>query len=169
MRYGWLQKFLPKEYDLLPYELINSEDEADKYVKQLIEDEEEGACFKQPEEGWVAGHKGYRIMKKVKGVDYDLKCIGAEEGTGKYKGLVANLFFEWKDGKTIKCMLGKGWTHEDARKMWHQYNGFANPGYPIGEIFQVYALQESSKGKLRIPKVGELRHDKTEPDIKWEE
>ncbi|QYC97019.1 ATP-dependent DNA ligase [Klebsiella phage IME184] len=97
-------------------------------------------------------------------VSYDLTCIGWEEGKGKYKGKVANLIFKWKGGKTVKAMLGKGWTHEDAERMYHdiKHGGELNV---IGKIFAVKALQESSKGVLRLPKAGELRHDKEEPDV----
>jgi len=106
-------------------------------------------------------------------VDYDLKCVGWEEGTGKYKGKVANLLFAWKGDKIIKAMLGKGWTHDAAEEMYQNctYHDMVDmPGYmhkdsPVDQIFQVYALQESSKGKLRLPKVGERRHDKEVSDI----
>ena len=47
--------------------------------------------------------------------------------------------------------------------MWNDYNLKNNT--PIGKIFQVYALQESSHDKLRLPKVGELRFDKIIADI----
>lgn len=127
---------------------------------------EEGIIIRDPDADWEAGHKGWRVMKKVRGVDYDLQCIGWEEGTGKYKGKVANLIFEWKGGKTIKCMLGKGWTHDMAREMYVETckMGFSK-GSPLGKIFQVYALEESSKGKLRLPKVGEQRFDKEVSDV----
>jgi ATP-dependent DNA ligase len=127
----------------------------------------EGIVIRDPEAGWLAGHKGWHVMKKVRGVDYDLKCIGYEEGTGKYKGKVANLIFQWKNGETIKCMLGKGWTHEAAGQMFYDIIAGSEDeiSHPIGKIFQVYALDESSKGKLRLPKVGELRIDKEEPDV----
>jgi len=94
------------------------------------------------------------MMKIVKQVSYDLECIGVEEGEGKYKGKIANLLFKWKDGQTIKAMLGEGWTHQDAKDMWE------SPSTYIGKVYKVYALQESSKGKLRLPKVGERRFDK---------
>lgn len=135
-----------------PYEYL-----IDQKLEQAISKGHEGIVIRDPEAGWLAGHKGWHVMKKVRGVDYDLKCVDIEEGTGKYAGKAANLIFEWRNGETIKCMLGKGWTHDDAGYF------FTNP--PIGSIFQVYALDESSKGKLRLPKVGELRHDKEEPDV----
>ena len=132
---------------------------------------EEGIVIRDPNADWEAGHKGWRVMKMVRGVDYDLECVGYEEGTGKYKGKVANLIFKWKGGETIKCMLGKGWTHKDASDMFAAIE-FTNidirdkhPADPRGEIFQVYALEESSKGKLRLPKVGELRFDKAYGDV----
>lgn len=126
---------------------------------------EEGIVIRDPNAIWEAGHKGWRAMKQVRGVDYDLQCIGYEEGTGKYKGKVANLIFSWKDGQIIRCMLGKGWTHAMAENMLTVGDDLFDVGNPIGKVFQVYALQESSKGKLRLPKVGELRHDKYTADI----
>ena len=127
------------------------------FFQEQVDAGEEGIVIIDRDAGWEAGHKGWRKMKKVRGVDYDLTCVGVEEGTGKYARKAANLIFNWKDGKTIKCMLGKGWTHDDAAYF------FTNP--PIGALFQVYALEESSKGKLRLPKVGEKRHDKVEADV----
>lgn len=142
-------------------------DEARKLANVFISEEMEGAVIKNPDCGWKAGHKGFHAMKFVRGVDYDLECIGYEEGTGKYEGKVANLLFRWRDGKVIKAMLGKGWTHDMAEEMF-QIIGASDLGVddgPVGSIFQVYALQESSKGVLRLPKVGEHRWDKDTPDV----
>ena len=149
--------------------------EIDFYLKTAVSMGEEGIIIADLDADWQAGHKGWRKMKKVRGVDYDLKCIGYEEGTGKYAGKVANLIFQWKGGKTVKCMLGKGWTHQMAEDMFKvikhlENNELPSSSYlrndnPIGKIFQVYALEESSKGKLRLPKVGEQRHDKGEADV----
>ncbi len=141
---------------------LTSEGAVGRFTESQVADGEEGAVFRDPNAGWEAGHKGWRVMKKVRGVDYDLRCIGFEEGTGKYKGKVANLLFTWKDGLTIKAMLGKGWTHKMAEDM---FLDTGTPNTPIGKIFQVYALEESSKGKLRLPKVGEIRFDKDVPDV----
>ncbi|WP_459625687.1 hypothetical protein, partial [Enterobacter hormaechei] len=122
----------------------------------------EGAVFKRDVD-WEAGHKGWRQMKIVRTVAYDLRCIRWEEGKGKYTGKVANLIFKWHGTQKVKAMLGKGWSHEDATRM---YNEIKNGGElnVIGRIFTVYGLQDSSKGKIRLPKVGELRHDKEDAD-----
>ena len=143
------------------------------WLEVAVKNGEEGIVIIDLDADWEAGHKGHRKMKLVRGVDYDLRCIGYEEGTGKYAGKVANLIFQWKDGKTIKAMLGKGWTHEMAEEMFHAIKRGESLGRnhgtkmsdPVGKIFQVVALEESSKGKLRLPKVREQRHDKQTPDV----
>ena len=156
--------------EVLGYHLLETPSQIEHYAEEAIRMGEEGIVIRDPNADWVAGHKGYRVMKKVRGVDYDLRCIGWEEGKGKYKNRVANLLFSWKGGKTIKAMLGKGWSHQMAGEMYEAImeSSRANrhmQGSPIGHIFQVYALEESSKGKLRLVKVGEKRHDKTVADV----
>ena len=159
-RYENLSWMVPNKFDILELFIANDEQEANELFNDTINAGEEGIVLRNNWD-WIAGHKGFRTMKKVRGVDFDLECIGVEEGKGKYTGLVANLFFKWKDTE-IKAMLGKGWSHSDAREMFS--NCRFKTDSPIGKIFQVYALQISSKGKLRLPKVGELRHDKLESD-----
>ena len=145
----------------IQYTVVTCEEQLQEFADYCISRGEEGVVFKQ-DTGWEAGHKGWRSMKIVRGVSYDLECTGYEEGTGKYAGKVANLLFRWDGGKTIKAMLGKGWTHGDAEIM---FSSVRHGLSPVGKIFKVTALQESSKGVLRLPKVREQRHDKVKPDF----
>lgn len=138
-------------------------DAVEAFAADCIEAGEEGAVFKDNSSPYVAGKKDYRAMKIVRAISYDLLCVGAEEGEGKYKGKVANLIFQWKEGDTLKAMLGKNYSHSDAENMLTA--GESEEWYPIGKVFRVYGLQDSSKGKIRLPKVGEPRHDKTTPDF----
>ena len=138
---------------------LHSVTDAEVFAKACIDSGHEGIVIKSDTD-WVAGHKGWRSMKRVKQISYDLLCVGTEEGKGKYAGKVANLLFRWRDGDVIKAMLGKNYTHMDAEVM------FSDPGYsPEGQVYRVYGLQDSSKGKIRLPKVGELRIDKATPDF----
>jgi len=162
-RYSYMQGMIPMEFSLLDVSLIHLDD-VPGFAKHHIDNDEEGVVIKRACEYWEAGHKGYKQMKIVRGVDYDLECIGVEEGTGKYSGKVANLIFKWKDDREVKAMLGKGWTHQDAEEMFNNYM-CSQDDSPIGKIFHVHALQESSKGVLRLPKVCELRFDKEEADV----
>lgn len=152
-----------KYESVLPLIECNTWKEVEGFAQEQIDAGREGAVFKRDVD-WEAGHKGWRQMKIVRTVSYDLRCIGWEEGKGKYTGKVANLIFKWHGTQKVKAMLGKGWSHEDATRM---YNEIKNGGElnVIGRIFTVYGLQDSSKGKIRLPKCGELRHDKEEPDV----
>lgn len=143
---------------LIGSNLIDSYD-VELFAEYCIDLGEEGAVFKEVDGLWRAGYRGADMMKIVKQVSYDLECIGVEEGEGKYKGKVANLIFRWRDGQTVKAMLGEGWTHDMAEDVFIYYKA-SNQLSPIGKVYRVYALQESSKGKLRLPKVGERRFDK---------
>lgn len=166
----WGLNYVERHYDLvvrigtpdcLSYCIIKNDEQLQAFADTCIAKGEEGAVFKH-DFGWEAGHKGWRSMKIVRGVSYDLECVGYEEGTGKYAGKVANLLFSWKDGKTIKAMLGKGWTHAEAEQL---FLGIKQGVSPVGKVYKVVALQESSKGVLRLPKVREERHDKVKPDF----
>ncbi|XNL98426.1 DNA ligase [Acinetobacter phage vB_AbaA_LLY] len=154
--------------------IISSKEDAEQYADAHIKLGHEGAVFKQDLD-WVAGHKGYRTMKIVRGLHLDLLCVGAEYGKGKREGQIAKLRFSYK-GNTFSADLGKGWTDERRIKLTKAYEaGFhpvltaAEQGYsepdPVGKIWEVKALQESSTGKaLRLPKVVRVREDKDEPD-----
>lgn len=167
-RFLYLASELPATECLLDIDVVHDEAELMNYANKLINLGHEGAVFKQ-DVGWLAGAKDWHQMKVVRRYEVDLECIGWEEGTGKYTGLVANLLFRYKGGKVVKAMLGKGWTHEAAREMYNEINGLCGtqPKHnPIGSIFRVYGLQPSSKnGVIRLPKVGDQRFDKTEPDF----
>ena len=153
---------------ILPYARVDTEEQL-MQIADTVCSTEEGVVAKQIGCGWVAGHKGYRQMKIVKnvdnghGIDVDLMCIGFEEGQGKYEGKVANLLFKYKDGSTVTAMLGKGWTHAHAERLFIDIH--TGEFTPVGKVYRVVGLQGSSKNDLiRLPKVREYRHDKTEGD-----
>lgn len=161
-RHERLWKYIRYTTDVLSYTQVDSEEVLLKIAKHVIDMGKEGIVVKQ-DLPWKAGHKGKHQMKIVRGIDVDLECIGWEEGTGKYEGKIANLIFRYNDGKEITAMLGKGWTHEMAERMFLDIH--TGEWTPVGQIFQVYGLQPSSKnGLIRLPKAGELRFDKTEAD-----
>lgn len=152
--------------DILPYSIVYDTESMDAFTMACLDAGEEGAVYKNVVTWWKAGHKGFHQMKQVGSVSYDLECVGYEEGSGKYEGKVANLIFRWRDGETIKAMLGKGWTHKNAEMMFYAItNKLPQPSVnPLGAIFTVKGLCDSSKGRIRLPKVGERRHDKTKAD-----
>lgn len=148
---------------------VNSYEEIEQLVERYIAAGFEGVVVKQPDATWLAGHKGYRAMKIVRGVSLDLRCVGVVYGKGKRADQIAALEFTYK-GNKFKADLGKGWTDERRIELTQGYeaeefHGARNDADPIGKIWEVKALQESSTGKsLRLPKVVRVRWDKDEPD-----
>jgi len=136
--------------------------EFEKFAEEAIANGHEGAVRKELNADWVAGHKGYRTTKIVRGISADLECIGVVIGEGKFDGLIAGLDFTWK-GKRFTAGLGKGWDVDTMKvytAAWQE-----DEFNVIGKIWKVTALQESSKGVLRLPKVGEMRIDKEQADV----
>lgn len=159
------------EYLVVKYDLVFSPEEAQTKVDEFIGTGEEGGVLKALDADWVAGHKGYRAMKIVRGVSLDLRCVGVLFGKGKRAEQIAALEFEFK-GNKFKADLGKGWTDERRTGLTDQYknsylwNADGSSASPIiGKIWEVKALDISSTGKaLRLPKVQRVRWDKEEPD-----
>lgn len=180
-RYAKLQALLASAGQymyLIENKLIFSADEAEAFATECINKGEEGAVFKKADAGWVAGHKGFRAMKIVRGVNFDLLCTGVVFGKGKRSGQIAALEFEFK-GSKFKADLGKGWTDERRELLTLAYTEYRE-GHdckvyscnlqedmrnPVGYIWEVKSLQVSSTGKaLRLPKVVRVRWDKDVPD-----
>jgi len=126
-------------------------DKFERHAQHWINHGAEGAVLKQSKEHWKAGAKDFRMVKRVRGLAVDLECTGFEYGKGKREGGCGALVFQYK-GKEFRADLGKGWT--DALR------AVLTPENTIGKVFCVKALQESSQGVLRLPKVQEKRIDK---------
>lgn len=162
-RYRWWAEQLIGTETVLDVVEIKSESALFDFADRMIALGHEGAVFKQ-NVGYIAGAKDWHQMKVVRKYEADLECIGYEEGSGKYSGHVANLLFRFKNNTIVKAMLGKGWTMREAETMFHDIG--THRYSPVGKIFRVYGLQPSSKnGVIRLPKVGDLRWDKTEADF----
>lgn len=150
---------------------VNSYEEIEQLAEIYITSGFEGVVVKQPDASWLAGHKGYRAMKIVRGVSLDLRCVGVVYGKGKRADQIAALEFTYK-GNKFKADLGKGWTDERRAELTKCYELTFDPHKvhevefnPIGKIWEVKALDISSTGKaLRLPKVVRVRWDKDEPD-----
>ena len=144
---------------LVDFKFVYDDKDVLSYFESCVRLGYEGSVFKQPESDWVAGHKGYRAMKLVRGVSLDLLCTGVKYGKGKREGQIAALEFEYK-GNKFYADLGKGW--DDIRRgnlteayelNWTLEDTPSGEINPVGKIWEVKALQLSSTGKaLRLPK-----------------
>lgn len=147
--------------------LIHDLVEENIFFNEAMAHDCEGIVLKNPNADYEAGHKGWRAMKRVRDLHVDLKCLAVETGKGKRTGQIARLQFMYK-GNTFWADLGAGWT--DAKRIeltnrWQLDKDFNDGCGPVDKIFHLSALQESSKGVLRLPKVNEMRIDKDVEDV----
>lgn len=143
---------------------LDQEDLEDK-LEEITEHGGEGIVIRDPEAGWLAGHKGFRSMKMVRDCEYDLEILGLEDGKGKRSGMVANFICRWrkfgkKDGELVEIPVDlAGWSDDKRIEAWN------NPDSVVGKVVKVRALQIGSQGSLRLAKAHDLRHDKDTADF----
>lgn len=141
--------------------VLHNQESWEGFAQAWIDTGEEGAVLHQLNAPWVAGPKSEVSVKRVRGIDLDLRCTGWALGKGKRSAQIAKLYFEYK-GKSFSADLGKGWT--DAKRDELTARAQSLNDDVTGSIFHIHGLQESSKGVIRLPKVCEERFDKTEAD-----
>lgn len=141
--------------------------ECQEFAQMCINKGHEGAVFKMPDSGWVAGRKNEVATKIVRGVDYDLLVTGVEYGKAgtKRAGTISKLLVRWRDygdvfGKRRTLPVDLSGFADSVRAEWAY-----NPELILGKIVHVHALQVGSKGSLRLPKVKAIRIDKDTPDL----
>lgn len=147
---------------VIPYTFVHSDPELQVYAAKQIASGKEGVVRKEIHAPWIAGHKGHHSTKIVRDIHVDLQCTAVKYGKpGKHQHWIAALEFVY-GGKSFWADLGKGWDNEKRDYLTKGYE--KNKFNVIGQIFHVKALQESSKGVLRLPKVQEQRIDKVVQD-----
>lgn len=121
---------------------------------QMRERGEEGVIIKVANSVWEDKRsKNYIKLKNTS--EGDFKCIGTEEGSGKYKGMIGALVCESSCGK-LKFSVGSGFKDEDRVK---------DPAEYLGRIIEVkYNEVITSKNKttasLFLPIYSKVRYDK---------
>ncbi|UOW66308.1 ATP-dependent DNA ligase [Aeromonas phage vB_AspA_Lolek] len=147
---------------IIPGTVVHTDEQWRAFAQMQVDAGREGAVLKQLDADWVAGHKGYRVTKLVKGLDVDLRCVGVSlDGKGKRAGTLAKIMVSYK-GKVVGADLGKGWTDEKRAALLAEYQ--EDPSSVVGRIWHIHALQEGSAGGLRLPKAMSRRIDKTVAD-----
>lgn len=160
-RLSMLAAILPQQH-IIPGTLVYTDEQWRAFAQMQVDAGREGAVLKQLDADWLAGHKGYRVTKLVKGLDVDLRCVGVSlDGKGKRAGTLAKIMVSYK-GKVVGADLGKGWTDEKRAALLAEYQ--EDPDSVVGRVWHIHALQEGSAGGLRLPKAMSRRIDKTIAD-----
>lgn len=98
------------------------------------------------------------LIKVKKFFSCDIKCIGAEEGSGRNKGTLGSLVCDYKGNKVN---VGSGFSDEDRKRIWQ------HPEDVIGKVISV-KYKEETKNKdggisIQFPVFETIRFDKNEP------
>lgn len=160
-RYVYLQSCMKQKFEYLccvPQKEVYSLKHLQEYADYMIAKGCEGVVAREEFSSYQAGKRNKSMIKIKKGVSFDLKVTGLEEGEGKYKGAVGKLICKDKQGKCVR--VGSGLTDEQRFNWW----SMSGANEILGQIVQIDAMAVSTKGVLREPRFKGIRTDKTEVD-----
>jgi DNA ligase-1 len=126
-----------------------------KFYEKMRAEGEEGSIIKVANAVWQDG-RGKNAIKLKAEETADLLCIGTEEGSGKYTGMIGNLVCVTSCRK-LSVNPGTGLNDNDRAR---------DPSYFVGNIIEIgYNEVIKSKGKetysLFLPVYKQVRLDKT--------
>jgi len=152
-----INKHEPEKVSTVQSWEVTSIEDANDLFNELLLRGEEGIILKDKAGIWE--NKRSKTQIKFKGeLECDLKIVGIEEGTGKYKGMLGAIQCESADG-VIKVSVGSGFTDADRQSIGNDV---------IGKVAAIkYNMRIKNKAgeeSLFLPIVLEIRWDKEEAD-----
>ena len=149
------------QYNVAPYvslvESVTVENyaHAQKVFEAYYAAGQEGIILKSHDGIWEDKRAKHQI--KFKGeLECDLKVVGLQEGTGKYRGMLGAILCESEDG-VVKVSVGSGFNDEHRKT-----------GVPVGSIVAVKYNQRikntDGEQSLFLPIFIEVRSDKNKAD-----
>jgi hypothetical protein len=147
---------MPKKISIVENTTVGSYEEAKVIFEKYLSEGQEGIILKDFSGVWE--DKRSKTQIKFKGeLECDMKIVGIQEGTGKYKGKVGAYLVESSDG-VIKVAVGSGFT-DDQREIDYSV---------IGKIaalkYNTRIKNKQGEESLFLPIILEIREDKTEAD-----
>ena len=111
----------------------------------------------------VTGKYGFgkrsKDLLKVKAMQTcDIKCIGVEEGEGKYAGTLGKIVCDYK-GFTLR--VGSGFTDDERKFYWNNQDKIINQLVEI-QYFEESKDKKTNELSLRFPVFKRVRDDKNE-------
>ncbi|MGG0794750.1 ATP-dependent DNA ligase [Brevibacillus laterosporus] len=131
-----------------------------KLLHKVVVEDKEGLMVNDGNAYYVT-KRSDALLKVKKWKTADLRVIGLNEGTGKYKGTLGALIVDYK-GYEVK--VGSGFADEERDVIWNKMQDSI-----IGQIIEIQYFEESSNQNggisLQFPSFKRIRDDKTEPSL----
>ena len=153
-----IAKNKPEKVSLVQNNEVASIEEANVLFERYLSMGQEGIILKDKASVWE--DKRSRGQIKFKGeLECDMRIVGVEEGTGKYKGMLGAILVESSDG-VIKTSCGSGFNDQQRKELWGQ-----NLVDKIAAIkYNCRIKNKLGAESLFLPIVLEIRDDKDVAD-----
>lgn len=148
-----------KNIEMLPNVVINNSTELSAQFRKLRNEGQEGMMVKFLDSVYEF-KRSKKLLKMKEFFSMDLRVVGAEEGSGKYAGMLGALLLE-DDTGAVKTKVGSGFTDEDRAEIWVEFIS----GRLVGKIVEINGQEVTKDGSVRFPTYICTRMDKTTTNI----
>lgn len=160
--------------EVVPSYLAGSMNEVMAFYDRFRSRGLEGAMLKN-RDGHYHKKRAFDWMKIKPKETEDLVIVGAEEGTGKYVGMLGALIVRREhpagSGNYVQVRVGSGFSDDERAQLWkdYQHDLALSPGTPpadyrlIGRMSEVEFHEITPDGSLRHPRHKRFRDDKMRP------
>ena len=114
------------DWFMVPMQTLGTLDNGIDLSKQFVKDGYEGAMLKNAKHMYKPGKRTNDIIKLKPRLTADLKCVGFQDGTGKYEGMIGSLVLKDIAGRVVS--VGSGLSDHQRQ---------LNPEYFIGKIIEI--------------------------------
>lgn len=152
--------YLPDNITFVPTHFFNSCEEAQKLYQSYIEKGWEGVVIKSANSLWKNG-TAKDIFKRKNFCDVDLRVIGFNEGTGKYKNQLGSIIFATED-KQLQVNVS-GFNDEQRKQIWETQDDYLNTIWTV-KANGLLKGKNNDTYSLFLPAIVEQRFDKNMAD-----
>jgi ATP-dependent DNA ligase len=137
--------------------IVETIEQAQEIFQEYLALGHEGIILKDGNGIWEDKRAKHQI--KFKGeLECDLRIVGIEEGTGKYKGMLGAIICESEDG-IVKTRCGSGFNDEQRKTLGQEIVGKI-----VAIKYNMRSVDKQGKQSLFLPIVLEIREDKSTAD-----
>jgi len=151
-RWSYLKDKIPTNYLAYDMECLGKGHWDMFHTKAIAEGWEGTVCIDHTQQWKASKSRPHTQIKRKDRRDADLLCIGVNEGTGKYEGMIGSLTLQDSKGRVVD--VGSGLNDADRMN---------EDTYYVGKVVEI--VYEQMMATYIQPIFQRVRDDKTEQDI----